>query len=107
MSLARTAGGRATLARLVRGVWTGTGGPTPARGDRVGRHDERPPPPPLCEACHRRFCQCVAKPPSEPHVPGAEDCCQSSPQCKFCVWIVYEENLAEYHAYLATKNDGR
>ena len=40
-------------------------------------------------------------------MPGAEDCCQSSPQCKFCVWIVYEENLAEYHAYLATKNDGR
>ena len=79
----------------------------PRRGDRVGRHDERPPPPPLCETCHRRFCQCVAKPPSEPHVPGAEDCCQSSPQCKFCVWIVYEENLAEYHAYLATKNDGR
>tara|TARA_B100000405_G_scaffold44698_1_gene29561 strand:+ start:189 stop:314 length:126 start_codon:yes stop_codon:yes gene_type:complete len=39
--------------------------------------------------------------------PGAEDCCQSSPQCKFCVWLVHEENVAEYQAYLATKNDGR
>jgi hypothetical protein len=49
----------------------------------------------------------VHKPPTEPAAPGAEDCCQSSPQCKFCVWLVYEENVAEYQAYLATKNDGR
>ena len=27
----------------------------------------------------------------EPPAPGAEDCCQSSPQCKFCVWLVCGE----------------
>jgi hypothetical protein len=27
---------------------------------------------------------------------GPEDCCQSSPQCKFCVWTIYDEQLAEY-----------
>ena len=108
MRPARTAGGLGSLARLARRVWTGAGGPTPLAGrDRVGRHDERPPPAPICETCHRRFCRCVDKPPTEPPAPGAEDCCQSSPQCKFCVWLVYEENVAEYQAYLATKNDGR
>ena len=91
---------------LWRGVWTGKGGPDRGDGSRIGRHDERPPPPPICDLCHRRFCQCVDKPPSEPPYPGAEDCCQSAPQCKFCVWVVYEEQLAAYEAYVRSDGGG-
>ena len=90
-----------------RGVWTGTGGPDRGDGSRIGRHDERPPPPPVCELCHRRFCQCVDKPPSQPPYPGPEDCCQSAPQSKFCVWEVYEQQLSEYEAYVQSKSGGQ
>ena len=73
---------------------------------RVGRQDERAPPPPVCELCHRRFCQCVDKPPSLPPYPGAEDCCQSAPQCTFCVWGVYDQQLAEYEAHVSSNPGG-
>ena len=86
-------------------AWTGTGGPDRGDGSRVGRHDERPPPPPICEACHRRFCACEDKPPTRPPLPGPDDCCQSAPQCKFCVWIVHDQLLAEYRAHVAANPD--
>jgi len=86
-------------------AWTGTGGPVRGDGSRVGRHDERPPPPPICEACHRRFCACEDKPPTRPPLPGPDDCCQSAPQCKFCVWIDHDQLLAEYRAHVAANPD--
>lgn len=98
---------RATgLERSRRSVWTGAGGPDRGDGSRVGRHDERPPPPPVCQRCHRRFCQCEDKPPSKPPFPGPEDCCQSAPQCKFCVWKVYEQQLREYEAFMRNNEGG-
>ena len=105
-SLARAASdvpvGAHSGARL---AWTGAGGPDRGDGSRVGRHDERPPPPPICEACHRRFCACEDKPPTRPPLPGPDDCCQSAPQCKFCVWIVHDQLLAEYRAHVAANPD--
>lgn len=80
--------------------WTGAGGPDPlGDGARLGRHDARPPPPPVCASCARRHCRCEDKPPARPPTPGPEDCCQSAPQCTFCVWIVHEERLAEFRAW--------
>jgi hypothetical protein len=76
------------------------GGPARGDGSRVGRHDERPPPPPLCGSCGRRFCKCEHAVPVEPPYPGPEDCCQSSPQCKFCVWTTYASQLEAYEARL-------
>ena len=80
----------------VRHAWSGTGGPSRGDGSRIGRHDERPLPPPVCSVCNRRFCSCSNRVLTEPQIPGPEDCCQSIPQCKFCVWTVYEEQLEEY-----------
>lgn len=76
------------------------GGPARGDGSRVGRHDERPLPPPLCGSCGRRFCKCEHAVPVEPPYPGPEDCCQSSPQCKFCVWTTYASQLEAYEARL-------
>jgi hypothetical protein len=59
-----------------------------------------PPPPPLCGSCGRRFCECEHAVPVEPPYPGPEDCCQSSPQCKFCVWTTYASQLEAYEARL-------
>ena len=66
---------------------------TPANN---GGSKKRPPPPPVCSVCNRRFCSCSNRVLTEPQIPGPEDCCQSIPQCKFCVWTVYEEQLEEY-----------
>ena len=102
---------RPGLERATRGhrdTWTGAGGPTRPDGSRVGRHDERPRPPPVCTSCRRRFCRChvdgqqLRRPPR----PGPEDCCQSAPQCTFCVWIVYEQELEEYEAARVSSNPG-
>mmetsp|Transcript_26444 Transcript_26444/g.66271 ORF Transcript_26444/g.66271 Transcript_26444/m.66271 type:complete len:152 (-) Transcript_26444:276-731(-) len=88
-----------TLGR--RSVWTGGGGlDVLDEGRRIGRHDERPAPPGICQLCHRRFCQCEDKPPCKPPYPGPEDCCQSAPQCEFCTWVVYEQQLQEYEAHV-------
>jgi hypothetical protein len=91
------------LPPTARHAWTGSGGPTRADNSRVGRHDERPAPPPVCQTCHRRFCACTStsKVPIEPQKPGPEDCCQSTPQCKFCVWTLYEELARKYETATA------
>ena len=95
---------RSPIPRELSG-WTGEGGPSRPDGERVGRHDERAPPPPICSVCARRFCACREKPIVAPVLPGAEDCCQSSPQCKFCVWTVYEDDLAKYRRHLFAKEE--
>jgi len=67
--------------------------------------DDRLPVPEICPTCARRFCRC-AKPNGaaaaaalvRPREPLETDCCRSDPQCKFCVFKVYEELLEEYEA---------
>lgn len=70
----------------------------PLTDTRLHQYDQRPPPNALCEICSRRFCSCEENRTMKrkPEMPGPEDCCQSSPQCKFCVWTIYDEQLAEY-----------
>lgn len=69
----------------------------PLTDTRLHQYDKRPPPNALCEKCSRRFCACPeSKSKTKPEMPGPEDCCQSSPQCKFCVWTIYDEQLTEY-----------
>jgi hypothetical protein len=70
----------------------------PLTDTRLHQYDQRPPPNALCEICSRRFCSCEENRTKKrkPEMPGPEDCCQSSPQCKFCVWTIYDEQLAEY-----------
>ena len=70
----------------------------PLTDTRLHQYDQRPPPNALCEMCSRRFCSCEENRTKKrkPEMPGPEDCCQSSPQCKFCVWTIYDEQLAEY-----------
>lgn len=70
----------------------------PLTDTRLHQYDRRPPPNALCEICSRRFCSCEENRTMKrkPEMPGPEDCCQSSPQCKFCVWTIYDEQLAEY-----------
>jgi hypothetical protein len=71
----------------------------PLTDTRLHQYDQRPPPNALCEKCSRRFCSCeenVKTKREPPEMPGPEDCCQSTPQCKFCVWTIYDEQLAEY-----------
>ena len=69
----------------------------PLTDTRLHQYDKRPPPNSLCEKCSRRFCSCPeSKSKTKPEMPGPEDCCQSSPQCKFCVWTIYDEQLTEY-----------
>jgi len=70
----------------------------PLTDTRLHQYDQRPPPNALCEKCSRRFCSCEENRTKKrkPEMPGPEDCCQSSPQCKFCVWTIYDEQLAEY-----------
>ena len=77
--------------------------------------DTREPPPPICETCKRRFCQCThAKteelplfvPPYDnrpPREPGPTQCCQSAPPCEACVWTVYYDDLARWRAHNQTK----
>ena len=68
----------------------------PLTDTRLYQYDKRPPPNALCGKCSRRFCSCESKSKTKPEMPGPEDCCQSSPQCKFCVWTIYDEQLTEY-----------
>ena len=70
----------------------------PLTDTRLHQYDQRPPPNAMCEICSRRFCSCEENRTMKrkPEMPGPEDCCQSSPQCKFCVWTIYDEQLAEY-----------
>ena len=70
----------------------------PLTDTRLHQYDQRPPPNALCEICSRRYCSCEENRTMKrkPEIPGPEDCCQSSPQCKFCVWTIYDEQLAEY-----------
>ena len=70
----------------------------PLTDTRLHQYDQRPPPNAVCEICSRRFCSCEENRTMKrkPEMPGPEDCCQSSPQCKFCVWTIYDEQLAEY-----------
>jgi hypothetical protein len=75
-----------------------TGRDRPSRASSAGG-------PPICSVCARRFCACREKPIVAPVLPGAEDCCQSSPQCKFCVWTVYEDDLAKYRRHLSAKEE--
>ena len=63
---------------------------------RFHQFDDRPPPQPICETCRRRFCACETTKKQKPTKPGPEECCQSTPQCKYCVWTMYEELLIEY-----------
>ena len=76
---------------------------------RFHQYDKRPKPEQICAKCERRFCSCEdkndgndsstkKKSMQRPEIPGSEDCCQSTPQCTFCVWTVYEELLSEFEA---------
>mmetsp|Transcript_16592 Transcript_16592/g.22895 ORF Transcript_16592/g.22895 Transcript_16592/m.22895 type:complete len:134 (-) Transcript_16592:137-538(-) len=57
--------------------------------------------PNLCGTCGRRFgCECNIKPGDvanlPPQKPGPEECCQSAPQCRFCVWTIYYQEVEKY-----------
>jgi hypothetical protein len=62
-------------------------------GKRVGRHDERKPPSPICDLCGRRFCRCPDAPPPYPPYPEAEDCCQSAPQARLHLITLFSAEL--------------
>ena len=91
--------------------------PTIARAHTTNSsgRDTREPPPPICETCKRRFCQCTTAkteelplfvPPYDnrpPREPGPTECCQSAPPCEACVWTVYYDDLARWRAHNQTK----
>lgn len=68
-----------------------------AKGFANTSPDPRRPVPELCPMCQRRFCRCSMKALEPPRKPLESDCCRSEPRCTFCVFVVYEDMLAEYN----------
>jgi len=69
-----------------------------------GLIDPRAPVPDLCQQCGRRFCRCDASALERPRRPLDTDCCESDPQCKNCVFVVYEELVEEYERVASGKH---